>query len=362
MPIVVAIIKPSALKGFVKQAGFHQSPNVNCSYQIERMTSPYYPDPANFKPTQESMLRWLNTRKPSDNDQVPGLFTTVRFSSDQSWTIIAALIELMALCLTIYGALSLYQQNQNKANLFVAIVAVVLFIAFDVIGVLLHGGDRSQKVVNRSKMKISKDPAAKQLLIQDAKKVTNKEFFGVLFLVLSALIKIAAVILLFGALNATLPMFVVLFLFYVVVVYIHVAHTGYWLSARQVSKRFKKEYNEYVQSKIMGTSADEGLAKDRKVFTSPNSLPGGVNEFQNGRQKVVFIEKSQDEHGNASFTLALESRGVMWDEDVVSLLSNFTAGSHIHKAVLDAAILLQLQQINIVPGNLGASQGALLNS
>ena len=81
------------------------------------MTSPYYSDPANFKPSQESMLKWLNTRKPSDNDQVPGLFTTVKFSSDQSWTIIAALIELMALGLTLYGAISLYQQNQNTANL-----------------------------------------------------------------------------------------------------------------------------------------------------------------------------------------------------------------------------------------------------
>lgn len=308
------------------------------------------------------MLKWLNTRKPSDNDQVPGLFTTVKFSSDQSWTIIAALIELMALGLTLYGAISLYQQNENTANLFGAIVAVVLFIAFDVIGVLLHGGDRSQKVVNRSKVKISKDPAAKQILIAEAKKITNKEFFGVLFLVLSAIIKIAAFALLFGAINATIPMFIVLFLFYIVVVYIHVTHTGYWLSARQVAKRFRREYNEYVQGKIMGTSENVPLLKDRKVFSSPNSLPGGASEFQNGRQKVVFIEKNEDEHGNASFTLALESRGVMWDEDVVSLLSNFTAGSHIHKAVLDASILLQLQQINIVPGNLGASAGALLDS
>lgn len=326
------------------------------------MTSPYYPDPVNFKPSQEAMLKWLNTRKPSDNDQVPGLFTTVKFSSDQSWTIIAALIELMALGLTLYGAISLYQQNENTANLFGAIVAVVLFIAFDVIGVLLHGGDRSQKVVNRSKVKISKDPAAKQILIAEAKKITNKEFFGVLFLVLSAIIKIAAFALLFGAINATIPMFIVLFLFYIVVVYIHVTHTGYWLSARQVAKRFRREYNEYVQGKIMGTSENVPLLKDRKVFSSPNSLPGGASEFQNGRQKVVFIEKNEDEHGNASFTLALESRGVMWDEDVVSLLSNFTAGSHIHKAVLDASILLQLQQINIVPGNLGASAGALLDS
>ena len=329
---------------------------------IFQMTSPYYPDPANFKPSQESMLKWLNTRKPRGDDQVPGLFTTVRFSSDQSWTIIAFLIELMALGLTIYGALSLYQQNQNRANLFVAIIAVVLFVAFDVIGVLLHGSDRSKKVENRSKIKITNNPAAKKILIHESNRITNKEAFGILFLVLSAIIKIAAVQVLLGVIQATLPIFIVLFLFYVVVVYIHVAHTGYWLSARLVSKRFKNEYNDYVQGQMMGTGTSGSLPMDRKVFTSPNSLPGGANEFQNGRQKVVFIEKAEDVHGNASFTLALESRGVMWDEDVVSLLSNFTAGSHIHKAVLDASILLQLQQINIVPGNLGASPGELLNA
>ena len=325
------------------------------------MTSPYYPQPAEFKPSQEALLKWLNTRKPSAEDELPGLFTTVKFSADQSWTIIAILIELMALGLTVYGAASLYQQNQNKANLFVAIIAVVLFVAFDVIGVLLHGSDRSGKVVTRSKIKITKNAAAKKLLINNAKKITNKEFFGVLFLVLSAIIKIAAVVLLFGALNATIPMFIVLFLFYVVVVYIHVAHTGYWLSARQTARRFQREYNEFVQADIQGTAVGK-LAIDKKVFSSPHSMPGGVDEFQNGRQRISFIDRQTDEHGNPLVTMALESRGIMWDEDVVALLSNFTPGTHFHKAVLDACILLQLQQINIVPGNLGAGRGQLLNS
>ena len=325
------------------------------------MTSPYYPQPAEFKPSQEALLKWLNTRKPSAEDELPGLFTTVKFSADQSWTIIAILIELMALGLTVYGAASLYQQNQNKANLFVAIIAVVLFVAFDVIGVLLHGSDRSGKVVTRSKIKITKNAAAKKLLINHAKKITNKEFFGVLFLVLSAIIKIAAVVLLFGALNATIPMFIVLFLFYVVVVYIHVAHTGYWLSARQTARRFQREYNEFVQADIQGTAVGK-LAIDKKVFSSPHSMPGGVDEFQNGRQRISFIDRQTDEHGNPLVTMALESRGIMWDEDVVALLSNFTPGTHFHKAVLDACILLQLQQINIVPGNLGAGRGQLLNS
>ena len=325
------------------------------------MTSPYYPQPAEFKPSQEALLKWLNTRKPSAEDELPGLFTTVKFSADQSWTIIAILIELMALGLTVYGAASLYQQNQSKVSLFVAIIAVVLFVAFDVIGVLLHGSDRSGKVVTRSKIKITKNAAAKKLLINNAKKITNKEFFGVLFLVLSAIIKIAAVVLLFGALNATIPMFIVLFLFYVVVVYIHVAHTGYWLSARQTARRFQREYNEFVQADIQGTAVGK-LAIDKKVFSSPHSMPGGVDEFQNGRQRISFIDRQTDEHGNPLVTMALESRGIMWDEDVVALLSNFTPGTHFHKAVLDACILLQLQQINIVPGNLGAGRGQLLNS
>lgn len=324
------------------------------------MTSPYYPQPAEFKPSQEALLKWLNTRKPSAEDELPGLFTTVKFSADQSWTIIAILIELMALGLTVYGAASLYQQNQNKANLFVAIIAVVLFVAFDVIGVLLHGSDRSGKVVTRSKIKITKNAAAKKLLINNAKKITNKEFFGILFLVLSAIIKIAAVIALLGVIKATEAMFAVLFLFYVVVVYIHVAHTGYWLSARQTARRFQREYNEFVQADIQGTAVGK-LAIDKKVFTSPHSMPGGVDEFQNGRQRISFIDRQTDEHGNPLVTMALESRGIMWDEDVVALLSNFTPGTHFHKAVLDACILLQLQQVNIVPGNLGAGRGQLLN-
>jgi len=310
------------------------------------MTSPYYNDAHRFSPSKEALQHWMNTRKPGNSIAAghPGLFTTIEYSKDLAWTFVAGFIELLALVLTTYGALNHYAQQQNTAVLFVTIIAVVLFVAFDWIGVLLHGADRAQKVIALAKAKVVNDLQIKRDLIKVAEATTTREFFGTVFLMLSALIKIAAVTFLFGAIGATIPMFVVLVMFYITVIYIHIAHTGYWYEARKTSKRFRREWESWWKD-----HQESGAANDvskKIVFRSPQPLQRG--ELQNGRQVVRFV-RDVEEDGVKMFELEIESKGIMWDEDVTALLSNVAPG-WLQNTLREACIRMQLQHIDIVPG------------
>lgn len=310
------------------------------------MTSPYYKDAHRFSPSKEALQHWMNTRKPGNSIAAghPGLFTTIEYSKDLAWTFVAGFIELLALVLTTYGALNHYAQQQNTAVLFVTIIAVVLFVAFDLIGVLLHGADRSKKVISLAKAKVVNDQQIKKDLIKVAEQTTTREFFGTLFLMLSALIKIGAVLLLFGFIGASIPMIVVLVMFYITVIYIHVAHTGYWLEARKTSKRFRREWE--VWWKDFQESNTTGSVNQKIVFRSPQPLQ--KEELQNGRQ-VVRSLREVDEDGVKMYELEIESKGIMWDEDVTALLSNVAPG-WLQDTLRTACIRMQLQHMDIVPG------------
>lgn len=326
---------------------------VICKLKTCPMTSPYYKDAHRFSPSKEALELWMNTRKPGNSIAAghPGLFTTIEYSKDLAWTLVAGFIELLALVLTTYGALNHYAQQQNTAVLFVTIIAVVLFVAFDLIGVLLHGADRAEKVTSLAKAKVVNDHQQKKDLIKKAEQTTTREFFGTLFLMLSALIKIGAVLLLMAAIGATIPMFVVLVMFYITVIYIHIAHTGYWLEARRTSKKFRREWESWWKDFQESNVADSVIQKI--VFRSPQPLQR--DELQNGRQ-VVRSLREVEEDGVKMYELEIESKGIMWDEDVTALLSNVAPG-WLQDTLRSACIRMQLQHMNIVPGPGPGQQG-----
>ena len=110
------------------------------------MQSPYYQNANLFKPSQSTLFNWLKTRK-SESETKPGFFETVNFSTDQVWAIISILIELSALLLTLYGAWLRFISKHQIGILITAALIVMLFIAFDIIGILLHGYDRKDKTI-----------------------------------------------------------------------------------------------------------------------------------------------------------------------------------------------------------------------
>jgi len=304
----------------------------------------YYPQPQIFKPSQESLLQWLNTRK-NDTSYKPGFFSSNEYSKDQSWTIIAIFIEIAALVFTIYGGWEKYQINGKLNVLITTGVIVFLFIAFDVIGVLLHSNDKKNKVINRNKLILVKSPVPRQQLIDEIESNTPREIIGVFLFIISALLKIFAIIQIGVSGRGSIPLVLILTLFYLVVVYIHTFHTGFWLSEIKRRKMFKKDYKEWTKDTRNNVPSDfEVTSASVTQFTSRE--PMEKEFFQNGRQSIRFINKNELQTGAVEFHYELKSQGVLWDDDIVSLLAFF---NHQFKTpLLEACTEMQLNQIGLV--------------
>lgn len=306
------------------------------------MQSPYYSNANLFSPSVETLNAWMKTRK-SENPPKPGLYETVDHSRDSVWVTIAIFIELSAIFLTIYGALLTYNVNHKFASVVVAIVIVFLFVAFDIIGILLHGHDRPEKVILKSKIKIERDQTKKTFLLEEQKKITIRTFVGIILLLLSGVLKIVAIANFFKQINAA--GLAVLILFYLVVIYIHIFHTGYWLAAREVKKLIDKDYRSWHKNNTEGIDNPfEVKQPHRRIFESSIPMPGSITTFNNGRQKINFLEKTESVDGATIFHYELLSIGCLWDEEVSSLIMNFSGV--FSNSLIDACIALQLSQIN----------------
>lgn len=306
----------------------------------------YYPQPQDFKPSQESLLQWLNTRK--NDSYKPGFFSTNEYSKDQSWTIIALLIEIAALVFTLYGGWAKYQSNGKIGALITAGVIVFLFIAFDVIGVLLHSNDKKNKVINKNKLILVKSPVDRQALIEKIESKTPREIIGVFLFIISALLKIFAITQFVVSGKGSIPIVLILTLFYLVVVYIHTFHTGFWLSEIKRRKMFKKDYKQWTSDTRNNVPSDlQVTSASVTQFTS--NEPMEKEFFQNGRQSIRFINKNELQTGAVEFNYELESKGVLLDDDIVSLLAFF---NHKFKTpLLEACTEMQLNQIGLVVAN-----------
>ena len=75
---------------------------------------------------------------------------------------LAILVEFGALCLTLYAAYARFVQRQDAQVLAFSVLAVVLFIAFDIIGVFLHASDRESKVLANRELRLSPDKHRKR--------------------------------------------------------------------------------------------------------------------------------------------------------------------------------------------------------
>ena len=77
--------------------------------------------------------------------------------------------------------------------------------------------------------------------------------------------------------------------------------------------------------------------------------PFNKEHFQNGRQAIKFINKNELPSGAVEFIYELESRGVLWDDDIVSLQ---TFCSHQFRTpLLEACTEMQLNQVGLLVDN-----------
>lgn len=315
------------------------------------MQSPYYQNANAFNPSKSTLNEWLKTRK-SASQIKPGLFETVGYSSDAGWSLVAILIELSALFLTIFGAYSIYSQNHKLSTVISAIVVVILFVAFDFIGVLLHEFDKPEKTKTKSLIVLEENPFIKQKLYDQLKEISWRQFLGIMLLVISGALKIFAIMQFAVGGKGSVPMIIILSLFYVVVIYIHGYHTGYWWSARRVKSRMKKERELWFDASQKNIDSAFNITHpDIRIFHSLQPMDNGLKIFQSGRQNIKELDKITSADGSIVFHYELTSKGCMWDEDVNSMLTNFNGSSNFHNSLLKACIALQLSQTGMIVKN-----------
>jgi hypothetical protein len=315
-----------------------------------------YPNPDKFMPSITTLNEWLKTKKNKQSFR-PGLFETIGFSSDQIWAVISIIIELSALFLTLYGSWQNFLAKKNIGVLFAAVLIVILFIAFDIIGILLHDHNKPEKTIIRSKIKLLNNfpNAMIQLtkLYEQLNEITWREFVGFILLIVSGILKISAVYYLFIG-RANIPVTIVIILFYLIVIYIHTFHTGYWISELRFRSLVKKEYDTWTNDLVKGLPSPYSiLAPTVKVFTSPIQAfdnNSNRNSFQCGRQKIFFTHKSIDNNGNAIYHYTLESNGCLFDDDITPLIAPFNP--IFANSLIEACIQLQFSQLGqlFIPG------------
>ncbi len=302
------------------------------------MQHPYYTNPDQFQPKTSSVAKWLSTRK-KGNDNKPGIFETVDYSRDRNWSYFALLIELAAFYFTFGGAYELYQTSGDIWVVVQALIVVILFVVLDFLGIMLHGQDKPQKVINQSLYLVTQNPNIKLQIYNSLKATTWREFIGFLLLSLSAVLKIFALWFFFQ--RANLSFLIVFSILYIAVIYIHSVHTVYWWPAFKLDRSIKK------QLRIFNELFDKGLLTDpSNTVSNQISFPfsssyimstGSIQTCANGRINVVS-------NGNGNYIL--NAKGILWDENIVLLTSQWD--QKYVDDLIKACITVQLMQNNII--------------
>lgn len=304
-------------------------------------TTNYINNRQNFEPSPATRDAWCKTRKQVSHygsAHLPGLFGTSGYSMDTNWVIMAFLIEFAAVIITIWSGVS-----RGFGPAIGATVVVALFIILDYVGIMLHNHQAGDKALWRNQILIPQTPQQQAALQAALSKKTIKEYVGVIFLFVSAFLKVFAIVML-NSLFTNIVFIGLFSLFYLIVIYIHAYHTGFWLAKFSFNK--KQEADFKVWSAGNGNNAQIYVHN----FQTPHSLQMTVGATKRVNcQSLTCVSQA-----NGVYNFRIESVGLIWDQDIATLCMGLL---HNEKPVL-ALECLQLQLTQIVASG---SNGSVSN-
>jgi hypothetical protein len=305
----------------------------------------YYQNRQSFEPSAAARTAWYKTRKQTTSygaTRLPGLFGTNSLSTDTIWVIMALVIEIVAVVITIWlGSRKGFSYGLGAS------FAVVLFVVLDYAGILFHSHLSGDRAVWRNELLIVQTPQRRAQLEEDLNKRTLKEDMGVVFLFLSALLKIFSIAILSGRFS-TGPLLVLMCIFYLIVIYIHAYHTGLWLAEFSFKRKIDFDYAQWSAQK--GNDAQTYIHK----FKIPYSLQLKVGDVKNVNCQTLTCQSFSD----GLYSFELKSVGLMWDEDIATICMGLL---HEERPVL-ALECLQLQLTQTVAiGNSNVSSNVTAN-
>jgi hypothetical protein len=273
-----------------------------------------------FKPSSEYIELFLSTRKTPRvlpyGFTMPGYFHTDHYKRDKNWFNLAIFIELLAFFLTVNGG---YSRGGEWG--FIAILTALFFIVFDIVGAQLLHNKVSKKCRYLNLAVIEKDPIAAEGFIKEAKAVNGKQILGYCLIIFSAFLKYFALFLL-GSFK--LSILSIIILLYLIVIYIHIYHTGYFFAEFKRIQTLKKEQNLFrkeLMLKAQGLSIESQF--QASTIIGQNSIGGFL------RLNLPEGHVSYDGHklietiiGPDLYSYRLETKGLLTDEQIISFTQN----------------------------------------
>ncbi len=222
-----------------------------------------------------------------------------------------------------------------------AIIASVLFVLLDYFGVLMHHKGSDDRTVAKSKLNYAQDPLQiGQLKKQAYPKFVLSQFIGFICVFASALLKISALVLLISFLKKIAP---VITIFYLIVMYVHLKHTGYWYFAWRTNNRMKAEFQDFQKDRASGLPSQYSANNPphRIQFLSFYKLILPVSCL-NDRVRVNLLG-SESENGTAKYHYEITCKGILWDEDIVNVTAVFD--HNFQQDLYEACVKIQHAQL-----------------
>jgi hypothetical protein len=171
-------------------------------------------------------------------------------------------------------------------------------------------------------------------------KFVTSQFVGFLCILVSAILKISALVLLIRFLQKIAP---VITIFYLIVMYVHLKHTGYWYFAWRSNKRINNEFQEFQKNRAIGMPS-EYTAKNPPLkiqFLSYFELNNTISCL-NDRVQVVLMG-SEKKDGVIKYHYAMSCTGILWDEDIVNVTNVFD--HNFQQDLYEACVQIQHAQL-----------------
>ncbi|MEL6918608.1 MAG: hypothetical protein AAFO99_12855, partial [Bacteroidota bacterium] len=261
---------------------------------------PEIPDKSEFEPNANALSQWLSTRKPTyqvGGTSVPGFFGDTRNDVDLNWTLVALAGELIGMVLTIYGGATI-----GGTFLIISILVVLGLLFIDVLSAIKLHRNKARKcqIDNYIFLYHDEKPKERKQLELEQKGWKFVDFCFVVLIIFVILVKIAAIVALgiFSNEFVYLPVLAI----YIVVGYVHVYHTGYWIAYWKTSKMFRKQYD----------SSGINTQERSHPFSMEHELTNVPIERENF--KVVQDDTAAKEEGK--FAYRLHTNGVLTDKDI----------------------------------------------
>ncbi len=206
-----------------------------------------------------------------------------------------------------------------------SIIVVVLFLVFDYVGTVFTHRPIAERCRLKNIIHFTSDIGTKQGLRNELKKGTFIQAVGITLIFLSAFLKIIAILLL-GSFN--LMFYVIMALLYIIVIYIHIFHTGYFFAELRTEKMFKKQHAKWANSKMLaatGQIEEENIPYKAQELKTPFISDIELNikkgtPISIGKHSIELTDI--DEKNNKPFYhYSLKTTGILLDDDIKLLIN-----------------------------------------